>query len=117
MPREDASVRSKRTGAAIRRRRQALDLDQADLAERVGVHVNTVQKWESGIHYPGRKLGKLEQVLGISLDEEPEQDIMPPGLRERINEVLPPEAAARVAEAVEAALRGETVRRRRAGPG
>lgn len=54
----------------IRKRRQALDWDQRDLAERVGVHVNSVQKWESGTHYPGRKLGKLEEVLGIRLDTQ-----------------------------------------------
>ncbi len=62
-----------RKGGIVRKRRQALDLDQRDLAERVGVHVNSVQRWEAGRQYPGRHLGKLEAVLGIVIDSgEPE---------------------------------------------
>lgn len=59
-------------GRAIRRRRQVLGWEQQELADRVGVHVNSVQKWEAGTHYPRRKLGKLEEVLGISLSDKPE---------------------------------------------
>ena len=79
----DPEARNLRTGARIRKQRQALGLDQRELAERVGVHVNSVQKWESGTHFPGRKLGRLEQVLGISLDDEPEAAV-PPGLADYI---------------------------------
>lgn len=60
-----------RKGNIVRKRRQALDLEQRDLADRVGVHVNSVQRWEAGTQYPGRKLGKLEDVLGVRLDDEP----------------------------------------------
>jgi transcriptional regulator with XRE-family HTH domain len=70
-------ARAKRVGAAIRRRRQVLDLEQRELAGLVGVHVNTVQKWENGTHYPGRKLGKLEAVLDVTLDGEPEAGLYP----------------------------------------
>jgi len=79
----DPEARNLRTGARIRKRRQVLGLDQRELAERVGVHVNSIQKWESGAHFPGRKLGRLEQVLGISLDDEPEAAV-PPGLADYI---------------------------------
>lgn len=121
MSTEDAAARSKRVGAVIRRRRQALGWEQRELAGRVGVHVNSVQKWESGTHYPGRKLGKLEAVLGIRLDgePEPEPDILPEGLRDDIRAVVQDKERAAVVESlVEAALRGEPLpsRRRRAAP-
>lgn len=57
-------------GARIRKRRQALGWKQADLAEHVGVHVNSVQKWEKGEQYPERHAGRLEEVLGIPIDGE-----------------------------------------------
>jgi transcriptional regulator with XRE-family HTH domain len=113
-------ARAKRVGAAIRRRRQVLDLEQQELAGLVGVHVNTVQKWENGTHYPGRKLGKLEAVLGVSLDDDaPEPDILPDGLRDDIREAAStPERAAHLEALFEAFARGEELpvsRKRRAG--
>lgn len=102
-----ASERNARVGATIRRRRQALGWTQHELAERVGVHVNAVTKWENGQHYPGRKLGKLEAVLGISLADEPEPDILPPGMRDNIRAFLPPDRAAVVEAVMEAAVRGD----------
>lgn len=118
----DAGARNKRVGATIRRRRQALGWEQRELAGRVGVHVNSVQKWESGTHYPGRKLGKLEQVLGISLDDGPEPDEpeMPTpaeleDLRRHAVEVLGDQAGPFL-EALDAAVSGRPLPRRRAGP-
>jgi transcriptional regulator with XRE-family HTH domain len=118
---EDTSVRNKRVGATIRRRRQALGWEQRELAERVGVHVNSVQKWESGTHYPGRKLGKLEQVLGIHVDAdlEPEEPELPTpaeleDLYAHIREVLG-DAAGPAEEAVRAALGGARPTRRGRG--
>ncbi|HWU21676.1 MAG TPA: helix-turn-helix transcriptional regulator [Nocardioides sp.] len=35
-------------GARIRKRRQVLGWKQQELADRIGVHVNSVQKWEKG---------------------------------------------------------------------
>ena len=99
--------RNRRTGAAIRRRRQVLGWEQRELAEKVGVHVNSVQKWEAGTHFPGRKLGKLEEVLGIRLDEEPDPyPLVPKSLiREIMNtEGLTPEERQAVIRAV-----GETL--------
>ena len=94
-------------GARIARRRQALGMRQEDLARKLGVARVTVSNWESGKHPPKRKLGAIEEVLGISLSDEPEPDIMPPGLRERVRATLPPDRAAVVEAAIEAALRGE----------
>jgi len=61
-----------RIGARIRKRRQELGMNQQELAERVGVHASSVISWESGRHFPRRYLGKIEAVLGVSLDDEPE---------------------------------------------
>lgn len=88
-----------RKGGIVRKRRQVLGMDQRDLAELVGVHVNSVQRWEAGKQYPGRRLGKLEAVLGITVDDgsEHEEPEMPTqaeldDLREHIREVLGDEA-------------------------
>jgi len=118
---EDTSVRNKRVGATIRKRRQALGWEQRELAERVGVHVNSVQKWESGTHYPGRKLGKLEQVLGIHVDgvPEPEEPELPTpeeldDLRRHAVEVLG-ENAGPFLDALDAAVSGAPLTRRARG--
>ena len=91
---------------------------QEDLARKLGVARVTVSNWESGKHPPKRKLGAIEAVLGISLSDEPEPDLLPPGLRDLIRDELPPHRAAMVEAAVEAALRDEgEPKRRRAGSG
>jgi transcriptional regulator with XRE-family HTH domain len=60
-------------GSRIARRRQQLHLTQAKLAARLGVSRGAVTSWETGMHYPGRHLGALEAVLGISLADEDEE--------------------------------------------
>ena len=55
-------------GARIRRARKLLRLTQQELADRVGVSRNSVERWESGRAYPQRYDVALEQVLGVSLD-------------------------------------------------
>src|SRR5579859_5630893 len=99
-----------RKGGMIRKRRQALGWDQRGLADRVGVHVNSVQRWESGKQYPGRHLGKVEAVLGITIDDEPEpQPKIPKGLYEVIlnTDGLTPEERQAVIDAVERTLATE----------
>jgi transcriptional regulator with XRE-family HTH domain len=59
-------------GVRIKRRRQVLGMRQEDLARKLGVSRGTVATWEAGKHFPLRKLGAVEAVLGISLDEQPE---------------------------------------------
>jgi len=104
-------------GTRIARRRQALGMRQEDLAARVGVSRAAVANWESGKHFPLRKLGAVEQALGISLDDEPESDDLPTPeelarLHEHIREVLGDDAGP-VSEAVDAAVTGAPLRRRR----
>lgn len=105
-------------GARIRRARERAKLSQEELASAVGASVRAVGDWENDRRKPRNRLGALEDVLGVSLVDEPEPDPMPPGLRKAIKAELSPEEAARVEAAVEAALRDEPMpdfRRRRAG--
>jgi len=37
-------------GVELQRRRQASGLSQSQLAERLGVHVRTISKWERGVN-------------------------------------------------------------------
>ncbi len=60
-----------KVGAKIRRARQLLDMRQQDLAGKLGVSRNTVDSWENDRAWPSRKLARLEEVLGISLDGTP----------------------------------------------
>lgn len=54
-------------GTRIRKRRQELGLTQQQLADRLEVAESSVVSWETGRHYPKRKLGALEAVLGVNL--------------------------------------------------
>jgi transcriptional regulator with XRE-family HTH domain len=56
-----------RIGTKIAKRRQELGMTQQGLADELGVSKSTVANWESGKHFPLRKLGKVESVLGVSL--------------------------------------------------
>ena len=116
-----------RAARAVAARRGELGMTQQELADAAGVDSKTIYNLEAGGRWPiARTRALIEKALAWPLgemeriaSEEPEQpDILPAGLRERIYETLPPEDAARVEAAVEAALRGEPMpdfRRRRAG--
>jgi transcriptional regulator with XRE-family HTH domain len=56
-------------GERIRKQRQRLGLRQHELAALVGVDRTAVSNWEREVHFPDRYEGKLEQVLGIPIDE------------------------------------------------
>ena len=117
MPDRSAEI----VGARIAKRRHQLDWSQVELARRLGVSPSTVANWERGASYPKRKLGKVEQVLGVTLDgpePEPEPEWLR-GLHELIADTLPPHRAAKVKAAVDAvAFEDEDEpKRRRAGGG
>lgn len=77
-------------GTRIKKRRQVLDMTQQDLADALGVSKSTVANWESGKHFPLRYLGKVEDVLGVSL-EAPKTPILPPALQRQIDQLTPEE--------------------------
>src|SRR5690242_11281602 len=108
-------------GARIARRRHQLDWSQVELARRLGVSPSTVANWERGASYPKKKWGKVEQVLGISLDGdlEPEEPELPTpeeldDLRRHALEVLG-EDAGPFLDALDAAVSGAPLRRRGRG--
>ena len=70
-------------GARIAKRRHVLGLSQEELAERVGVARDTVSMWERGRQFPHRHLGKVEEVLGISLTPASAHPPPPVDIRER----------------------------------
>ena len=58
------------TGNTIKNLREARNLTQAELAEKIGVSSKTVSKWETGKGFPDiGLLQPLAQALGISLIE------------------------------------------------
>jgi transcriptional regulator with XRE-family HTH domain len=65
-------------GTRIAKRRQVLGITQEDLARELSqltgrpVSKSTVANWERGRHYPQRYLGAIEEVLGVTLDTEPD---------------------------------------------
>ena len=85
-----AMVTDPRIGTRIARRRHVLGWTQQQLADALSVSKSTVAAWESGKHFPLRKLGAVEDVLGISLDAEPE---ISPALRGMIAKLTPDERA------------------------
>lgn len=110
-------------GARIARRRHQLDWSQVELARRLGVSPSTVANWERGASYPKKKLGKVEHVLGISLDGdlEPDEPELPTpaeleDLREHMREVLGEEAGPFL-EALNAVVSGAPLTRRGRGAG
>lgn len=54
-------------GRAIARARQLKGWTQAQLAAELGVHLNSVQKWEAGEHFPARNWAAVEELLGITI--------------------------------------------------
>ena len=77
-------------GTKIRRARERKRMSQEELAEAVGVHRVTVSQWEADRAYPRNRIGALEEVLGISLEDEDRPRFKPvsDNLRREIAEVL-----------------------------
>ena len=56
----------KKSGALIRRLRLGQDMTQSALAEKLGVIVQAVSKWERGLGYPDVSLiNDLSSILGV----------------------------------------------------
>ena len=108
-------------GTRIARRRQLLGWTQAELADRLGVSPSTVANWERGAAYPKKKLGLVEHVLGVTLEEEAPEPVLSPGLIKAIRDNIPDAAdQERVMEFIrimrtDPDLFAELVRRARSG--
>lgn len=76
-------------GTKIKKRRQIMGLTQGQLAERIGVNRSSITNWENGKHFPQRYLGRVEDVLGISLGDD--LPVIPPDLQRRIDALTPDE--------------------------
>lgn len=63
-------MNQERIGAFIAKRRKAMRLTQEQLAEKLGVSINAVSKWERGICLMDMSLLKpLSRILDVSLNE------------------------------------------------
>ena len=57
-------------GKYLFRLRKAAGLSQEELAERIGVHMNTISQWENGAYVPKTpKLKKLAEVFNVTETE------------------------------------------------
>lgn len=67
--RASSSHRADELGARIRVARERQQLTQAELAERVGGHTNTISKWERGLSVPSAlELLQISRVLREPVD-------------------------------------------------
>jgi transcriptional regulator with XRE-family HTH domain len=54
-------------GDRIRSARERKRWSQEQLAEKVGTSLRSVGNWERGVNHPRNSLGRLEEVLGVTL--------------------------------------------------
>jgi len=64
-------------GTSIKRARERRRWTQRQLADALGVNIKSVDNWENGRTSPRNSIGALEEVLGISLDAEPQAPAAP----------------------------------------
>jgi transcriptional regulator with XRE-family HTH domain len=100
-------------GRTIKRARERRRLSQAEAAAALGVSRSALNAWENDRAYPRSSIGAIEELYGIVIDSEPEQqepEIPTPAeledLRVHIREVMGGKANA-VEAALDAALHGE----------
>lgn len=104
-------------GTKIKRARERKRWSQRHLAGLLRVSQKTVDNWENGRTSPRSSIGALEEVLGVRLDDGPQEPEMPTPeelerLKEHIRQVLGPNSAAALEAAMDAALGGEPPRGR-----
>ena len=72
-------------GTRIRRARERARLSQEELATAVGASVRAISDWENDRRRPRNRLGVLEEVLSVRLDDEDEPEpSIPEDLRQDI---------------------------------
>lgn len=98
-------------GTRIKRARERKRWTQQQLAGRLEVDRKTIDNWENDRTYPRSSIGALEDVLGVSLVEEPPRPLISPQLLADIRRELGDERAATVLAALE-----EEASAARAGP-
>lgn len=107
-------------GARIRRARERAQLSQEELARAVGASPRAVGDWENDRRRPRNRLGALEEVLGVRLDDDPDPDLPTPAemdrLRDHIREVLGDKADTAI-DAIDRAVAKDARARRSAAGG
>jgi len=61
-------------GLLIRRARERKRMTQQELGEAIGVDRSAVSNWETGVHFPLRHAGRVEEVLDITIPPAPRAD-------------------------------------------
>lgn len=92
-------------GKRIRRARERKRWTQQQLADALKVGLRTVNDWENDRSYPRNSVGALEDILGVSLDDDHAFKPIPPEFRRLIEQWLPdPEDQRRVIGLLEGTL-------------
>jgi transcriptional regulator with XRE-family HTH domain len=60
-----------RIGTKIKRARERKRMSQQELADKLGVSRSAVNAWERDRSYPRSSIGALEDILSITIDDEP----------------------------------------------
>lgn len=92
----DAAPRAPKIGKTIRRARERKRISQQEAAERLGVSRSALNAWENDRAYPRNSVGALEELYGISIDDEPEPDPIPPDMMDSIRRNYRPEDQKRI---------------------
>ena len=66
-----------RLGTMIKRARERKRMSQQQLGDELGVSRSAVNAWERDRAYPRNSIGAIEEILGISLDAEPQAPAAP----------------------------------------
>lgn len=88
-------------GTRIKRARERKRWTQQQLADALDVNIKTIDNWENGRTSPRSSIGALEDVLGISLDEDEPRPLVSDRLLTDIRRELGDEKAALMIAALE----------------
>lgn len=85
-------------GETIRDAREKKNWTQDQLAQTLGVSVMTIKNWEVGRHSPKNAIGRIEDVLGVTLRSVTEQRPTGPGIDKASDAQLIGELLTRLSE-------------------